>query len=80
MGRQPEIDLKDMGDLQSSARNKNFESFLETLKLKKKILSKKKDLIIIDTCFFLYWCYSLSIAYYDSVKEQMSNPYSSILS
>ena len=45
MGRQPEIDLKDMGDLQSSARNKNFESFLETLKLKKKF-SQKKDIII----------------------------------
>ena len=30
--------------------------------------------------FFLYWCYSLSIDYYDSVKERLSDPYSSILS
>ena len=28
---------------------------------------------------FLYWCYSLSIEYYDSMKEWLSNPYSSIL-
>ena len=27
-----------------------------------------------------YWCYSLSIEYYDYVKELLSNPYSSILS
>ena len=28
--------------------------------------------------FFWYLCYSLSIEYCDSVKEQLSNPYSSI--
>ena len=28
---------------------------------------------------FLYECYSLSIEYYDSVKEWLSNSYSSIL-
>ena len=29
---------------------------------------------------FLNWCYSISIEYYHSVKERLSNPYSSILS
>ena len=29
--------------------------------------------VVIAQCF-LYWCYSLSIEYYDSVKERLSNP------
>ena len=53
---------------------KNLKVFVKQLAIYKPVLLLNQNLT--QNNFFWYWCYSLSIEYYDSVKEWLSNPYS----
>ena len=58
----------------------SFESFSSCWAILRPWKYYNKKVVITGKIIFWYWCYCLSIEYYDSVKERLSNPYSSILS